>query len=340
MISIKEVSDDKYSVFVFGKEKEDVITSKYLSEHHDISFNKDSLTGIEIEKLFSKPINKLVDYSDKNWYIWISDYKLTDKNPVTVSMFGYIRLSNLKGEYEIELHSNELDEILYFWDLKWSAKQTFNKFVEYAQRTDLKIKPHKFNEVLDAFSIIIDCKNNESILNNIKDVQKKISKINNIILEDFHSFSWERRYEKNEEAFSKLLILPLLRKMNFLNVNYNHGRREYGKDFTFSELNNFGQIVNYAVQVKAGDVNGKVNSQIDELIGQIEDAFTMPYFPIGSKEPKYISGFYIIISGKFTENAKEKIMFKTDNKLSKLVGAVYFVDKEKLIELMEKYSKK
>ncbi|MGB0929235.1 MAG: hypothetical protein ACPGVB_00570, partial [Chitinophagales bacterium] len=145
---------------------------------------------------------------------------------------------------------------------------------------------------------------------------------------------WKNEFHSNEKLFSLEIVLPLLRKMNFISIHYNHGRKEYGKDFTFKELDKFGQVKNYGLQVKAGDISRKVNSAIDEIIGQIDDAFTMPYYDTNSKNPQYISTFIVAISGKYTENAKEKIMYK----ISKgVIGSVYFLDKEMILELIERY---
>jgi hypothetical protein len=60
----------------------------------------------------------------------------------------------------------------------------------------------------------------------------------------------------------------------------------------------------------------------------------MPYYEIGSKEPRYISTFIIAISGSFTENAREKIVEKMSNSV---VGSVYFLDRERITELAERY---
>jgi hypothetical protein len=84
-------------------------------------------------------------------------------------------------------------------------------------------------------------------------------------------------------------------------------------------------------------VRGGVNSEIDELLGQIEDAFSMPYFEIGSKEPRYISTFIIAISGSFTDNAREKIVEKMPKGA---IGSVYFLDRERLTELIDRSWKK
>lgn len=112
--------------------------------------------------------------------------------------------------------------------------------------------------------------------------------------------AWKDEYAKKEDPFCRELLYPLLRRMGFVFVRYTHGSREYGKDFTFSDLTPFGHYRHYGLQAKAGDISGGVNAAIDELLGQIVDAFAMPYYEVGSREPRYISTFIIAISGKFT----------------------------------------
>jgi hypothetical protein len=143
----------------------------------------------------------------------------------------------------------------------------------------------------------------------------------------------EDEYLTNEDAFCRELLYPLLRRMGFVSVRYSHGKKEYGKDFTFSELSPFGQFRHYGLQAKAGNVSGEVNSAIDELLGQIVDAFEMPYYELGSKDQRFISTFIIAISGRFTENAREKIIEKMPKGC---MGSVYFLDRERITELVEK----
>jgi hypothetical protein len=147
---------------------------------------------------------------------------------------------------------------------------------------------------------------------------------------------WSDEYTRNEDSFCREVLQPLLRRMGFLFVRYTHGKREYGKDFTFSELTPFGHYRHYGLQAKAGDVSGGVNASIDELLGQIADAFAMPYYELGSKDPRFISTFIIAISGRFTENAREKIVEKMPKGL---VGSVYFLDRERITEIVERYWK-
>lgn len=147
---------------------------------------------------------------------------------------------------------------------------------------------------------------------------------------------WKKEYEKDEKLFCTEILYPLLRKMNFLDVRFTHGTQEFGKDFTFSELTPFGNLRHYGIQVKAGNMSGNVKSDIDEILGQIEDAFSMPYFEISANEERRINTFLIAISGNFTNNAKEKIAHKIPPNLR---GSVYMLDREKIRELIERYWK-
>lgn len=148
---------------------------------------------------------------------------------------------------------------------------------------------------------------------------------------------WKDEYTNDEDLFCRELLYPLLRRMGFLFVRYTHGKKEYGKDFTFSEGTPFGHHRHYGLQAKTGDVSGAVNAAVDELLGQIADAFSMPYYELGSKDPRFISTFIIAISGKFTENAREKIVEKMPKGV---VGSVYFLDRDRITELVERYWKK
>lgn len=74
--------------------------------------------------------------------------------------------------------------------------------------------------------------------------------------------------------------------------------------------------------------------QVDELIGQVDDAFKMP-FVRANESPAYISTFIIAISGYFTENAKEKIRLKIPKGLW---GAVHILDRDELCALLAKYN--
>lgn len=138
----------------------------------------------------------------------------------------------------------------------------------------------------------------------------------------------------DEVKFTIEVLLPLFRNMGFFDVKYNHGKREFGKDVTFSEIDKFGVRRNYGVQVKAGNLSGAAGSEIDKIIAQIGDAFSMSYIDTTSREKRYISDLIIAISGRFTGNAKDKIIEKVSQ------GNIYFFDIDKIQELLALHMKK
>lgn len=147
---------------------------------------------------------------------------------------------------------------------------------------------------------------------------------------------WRKEFETNEDSYCTDILYPLLRKMGYIDVRYRHGTKEYGKDFTFSEQTKFGNLRHFGLQAKAGNLRGNVNADIDEIIGQLNDAFSMSYHEISANETRQISTFIVAISGQYTANAKEKIIQKTPKHF---LGSVYFIDRDKTIELIEKYWK-
>lgn len=139
---------------------------------------------------------------------------------------------------------------------------------------------------------------------------------------------------RNENEFVVGVLLPLFRSMGFIDVKYNHGKREFGKDVTFSEIDKFGVRQNYGAQVKAGDLSGEAGSEIDKIIAQIDDAFKIPYIDTTSREKRFISDLIIAISGRFTNNAEDKIIEKVHQR------NIYFLSKDKIQELLTAHMKK
>ena len=146
---------------------------------------------------------------------------------------------------------------------------------------------------------------------------------------------WAPKESDSEKEFTLRTVLPILRKLGFQNVKYNHGKREFGRDVIFARVSEFQDLEFWAAQVKFGDVAGGANAEIDEILAQIDDAFKMPFHDLYTKQRQRIAKFAIIISGKFTENAIEKICDKIES------GAVrnnlVFVDGEKLATLAERF---
>ncbi|GIV76694.1 MAG: hypothetical protein KatS3mg050_1088 [Litorilinea sp.] len=145
---------------------------------------------------------------------------------------------------------------------------------------------------------------------------------------------WKEEYTTNEQLFCEEMLTKLLQRMGFKDIQYRHGSREFGKDFTFTEVTSIGPRY-YALQAKAGNISGSVQGDMDIILGQMEDAFTIPYrYPPGTGEHRFISAFIIAISGKFTNNAEEKIRWKL-LKMGRM-GVVYLWDRQKILEMIHR----
>lgn len=267
----------------------------------------------EVMLEFNKSENSKFDSSFK--YNTFSIQQIEEKSKLVVSLF----------KYYLETHDD--------WKLVWDIKK-FIKAVAKNISISHDLKVITINEDEQAIDINIayvrddECTMEVAILKVIEEIDI-ILRLTDI---EMGGIKWKDEYEKNEQSFSKELVEPILRKLNFESVRYTHGTKEYGKDFICSERDKFGELNFIGIQVKAGNVSGKVNSNIDELIGQFDDAFSMPFYQLGKEDKLYISKFIILISGKFTDNAKEKIIEKTSKNLrSNLV----FIDRVKLLNLIK-----
>lgn len=138
----------------------------------------------------------------------------------------------------------------------------------------------------------------------------------------------------DEKDYSLQIVLPILRRLGFQNIKYNHGKREYGKDIVFSRVTEFGELEHWGAQIKFGNVSGEANSEIDKIIGQLDDAFKMPFYNIYTRRKERISKIAVVISGKFTENAIEKICEKIES--SAIKNNIIFIDGDKIETLIEK----
>ncbi|MGD0217940.1 MAG: hypothetical protein ABSC45_10585 [Desulfobaccales bacterium] len=141
----------------------------------------------------------------------------------------------------------------------------------------------------------------------------------------------------NESEFSQKVLIPIIRKLNFTNVRYNHGKREFGKDILFSRRTEFDELEFWGAQVKYGNISGAANSEIDQLISQIDDAFKIPFYDVYTRRKEKISKLLIAISGHFTENAIEKICEKIE--ISAIKNNLVFIDGSKIDTIAERFRK-
>jgi len=202
-----------------------------------------------------------------------------------------------------------------FWDYKFGAGQFYNTMKEaIALRKKTSHDVH-FSGLEDDGELLR--LSYEILLKQDMSVDRALKRFKEIVDEiEGHTVRLLEREEispkvlLSEEPFTNEVLLPLFRTMGLNDVHYNHGKREFVKDITFSDIDKFGVRRNYGVQVKAGNMSGEAKSTLDKIIGQVDDAFDIPYVEVTSRERRYISTLIIAMSGRFTDNAKDKIMAK------------------------------
>ena len=300
-----------------------------LVKNHDGRFFSDG----HIDDII--PLVDIIEFNTNKIPINISLY--LDNNIFIEKVFKFSGIENSNGGIYTEYWC-DFNILIQNENLLWSAKNFCDTLEKESKGYEIKVdNNYNKKDLSESFTFIkIKHKNHQKIKNILEENELLLKNLYKKVTSALKGVKWKDYYFTNEESFSKEIIYPLLLKMNFKNVIYNHGTREYGKDFTFNDYDKFGQKRNYSIQAKAGDVSGKTNGKIDELIGQVKDSFEMPYYDINSQSPNYISTMIIVISGRFTENAKEKIL----NKLNKgLHGSIYFIDKQMITELLFQNSK-
>ncbi len=114
----------------------------------------------------------------------------------------------------------------------------------------------------------------------------------------------------DEESFTKLYVIPALQKLGMINVRYTHGIEEYGRDIVYQYYDNFKKMRYGSVQVKSGNISGNAKGKLTEIIEQIGDSFSMPYKDISKRQEVNIEQVAIVCSGRYTNNAQNKILNK------------------------------
>lgn len=136
---------------------------------------------------------------------------------------------------------------------------------------------------------------------------------------------WDKKFEEDEMEFCRLYLTPFFKKIGFEQVIFNHGNKEFGKDYILVTKNIFGKTEYYGVQAKAGNLSGSATSNIREIVNQIVTGFDVPY-KLVSGEEIYVSKMIIAISGNFTDNAQTIIQNSIDR--YKFTNTIFLSKKE------------
>lgn len=135
----------------------------------------------------------------------------------------------------------------------------------------------------------------------------------------------------NEDQYTNEIIIPLLKHMGFIEVRYNHGAQEFGKDVLFAEFDRFGNKKYHAAQIKVGNIAGGNNKRINDLVDHIINAFEIPFDDLVTKKEQNIVDFFVFTNGEFVGNAKEIILKNT--RLKPYLHRVYFYNRQLTTEL-------
>lgn len=136
----------------------------------------------------------------------------------------------------------------------------------------------------------------------------------------------------NEVEFTKEIVIPTLQALGFVDVRYNGGPDELGKDVLFAEITRIGGKRHLGAQIKYGDISGGNNSAINDLVNHVERAFNMPVEDLITKKEVFLSELYVIIAGEFKGKAKDVLI--RDARISLFRDRVHFISGSQFRELL------
>jgi hypothetical protein len=109
--------------------------------------------------------------------------------------------------------------------------------------------------------------------------------------------------DNKEFQFRDSFVMPLLLRLGFgVVVNY-HGNREFGRDVIFGDIDRFGHVVYYGMQIKYESSISLSDSH--ELIQDAEQATHNPFRHPQTGREEYISSFYVANAGDISDQARE-----------------------------------
>jgi hypothetical protein len=108
--------------------------------------------------------------------------------------------------------------------------------------------------------------------------------------------------DKKEFQFRDTFVMPLLARLGFgVVVNY-HGTREFGRDVVFGDVDRFGHVVYYGMQIKYEASIGLAESH--QLIQDAEQATHNAFHHPQTGRQEFISTFYVANAGDISEQAR------------------------------------
>lgn len=131
------------------------------------------------------------------------------------------------------------------------------------------------------------------------------------------------------------VLIPLLKAMGFRDVFHHHGGPlEQGKDIVMWKPGELGERVNYAVVVKAGDINGRAQGagSAGEVATQVQQCFGSPFRDLFTTEDRLVDQCWVIASGAVTTATIQALHSALGSQ--GLIRATRFINGDKLWELL------
>jgi hypothetical protein len=116
------------------------------------------------------------------------------------------------------------------------------------------------------------------------------------IAKDFAGF-------RDEDNFRQEFLMPLLRRLGFTILIEYHGKREFGVDLLFAEIDRFNHVRYHGIQTKFLESLGK--DAIHGIIKDSDEAFAMDFRHPQTGEEQKISSFYAVTAGSISPEARD-----------------------------------
>jgi hypothetical protein len=139
----------------------------------------------------------------------------------------------------------------------------------------------------------------------------------------------------SEGDFRQLILMPLLRSMEFRDVTELHGCNEHGKDIVAWKMNVFGVRENYAIVAKACRISqGRVSS---DVVRQIRECLGSPYRDPVSLQDLHVNRVIVATTRDFTVPAKNSILAELRASGPANVALAAVLDGDALLDLIRRH---
>jgi len=237
---------------------------------------------------------------------------------------GYYKLPN---RFDVLFKIKQLDST-NFNDSLLSLLQNKGdlEFYNTLLETFQEIHPDQYEDLLNRLNIPQKVK--------LDPYESKSTRVNKLDLKKLEKYLDDVK----ETEFSRLVVMPILQAMGYMNVEYKGkvDETDFGTDFYVLEFKSPADVSHFAgVQVKSESMtNGDTSnsgSALNKLISEVNTAFSHPH-RLNTGEEVYISEMLIFNSKKTSETAKEKL-FQDRNLKDKKIK---FLAKEGIMSLLSK----